>query len=70
MTFVLFAAQPIEALKGIDKSLKVQLRGTFNDLSGVCKSAKCCKSLEAFTALCTFVVGMIRVPYIYLKNGA
>jgi len=36
--------QPIEALEGIEKFLKVPLRGTFKNFSGFYNSAKCCIS--------------------------
>jgi len=35
--------QPIEALQGTEKFLKVPLRGTFKNFSGFYKSAKRCK---------------------------
>ena len=40
---VAIAIQPIEALKGTEKFLKVPLRGTFKNFSGSYKGAKRCR---------------------------
>ncbi len=38
--------EPIEALKGTEKFLKVPLRGTFKNFSGFYEGAKCLKPIS------------------------